>query len=707
MAEAALSAARDFRAGLDSRKGGAPDRDGCRRLIDGMRDEWAGPHAQMRDQEDLYYSAYKISLPKDVEQEGPTYVYTWKAAQQVMQAEGMFAGKKATVNLAAANTRSDSAKQRVELLQNHVTRGFDRLEQQSGEMTFGMVQQDVLKFGRGIDCLEPDPRRIGKYGKSMDDFAEPGAYRKDRRRFIDRMGERGGRLPMNLRHVSPLDCMYREDAERGGVSSVIERRDRYVADVMEDPRYKDSAALEWVFKEYYNSGTRDPYQAGAQKVSVWTIQDRDWTTQFVTPPLRAPSSQWARPESVPIDAFTVSQDIGAIAYQSRNPIGQPWYTVTKGLRTSSSDSARSLVGIYWHASSLIRNLDWLLTVQANALKDQAFAPWVFIRGMPTVNGQQMPLLVDPQKRRIRIARGNGYITELDPGTIQQLIATAPPELLPMVENIRRETNLLMIPEAMFDISQSSSGYEYNSMRNSVESRMSPIIEGIKMAMAQRVDLYVAELLWMGEDISVTTVEGDHLVQTYTFRPAEYRDLEVTLDTDLQLPKPEDNMADAQVAAFVVEKRLLDVARARERYMQITNSDEVDRDIALDDYKRSPKVAEWVIDKAATEAGITLEQQAAEAQGGVDTQQLLNTNPALLAQLAQQAQPGSPGYAQIMAAAQQAGMTPPPAASPQAAPPEDTLLPPVQPPNAPIPMGPPAGQMQATPGGPHLAGGFGG
>jgi len=256
------------------RASNAPSREDCRRLLDSMRDEWSGPHAQMKSQDDLFYSAYKISLPKDVEAESPTFVYTWKAAQQVVQAQGLLGDRKPTITLAATNTRSDAAKSRVELLQNHMNRGFDRLEQQSGEMTLSMVVQDVLKFGLGVDYLEPDPLRIGKFRGSLDD-AEPKQYRADRQQFIQRLGERGGRLPMNHRHVPPLNFMFRESTEDGGIKVAIERRDRYVADVMEDPRYQDSDALEWLWKEYFRHGTRDPYLAGAQRVSVWTIQDSD------------------------------------------------------------------------------------------------------------------------------------------------------------------------------------------------------------------------------------------------------------------------------------------------------------------------------------------------------------------------------------------------------------------------------------------------
>jgi hypothetical protein len=702
----------EVQAARDGRKGKAPTRDECRRLIDDLRDEWQPIHALMKAQDDLFYSAHKISLPKDVEAEGPTYVYTWKAAQQVLQAEGLLGGKKAEIQMAATNTRSDAARSRVELLQDHTNRGFDRLEQQSGEMTLAMVTQDVLKFGRGVDCLEPDPLRIGKYGKALEDFEEPAQYTKDRQRFIARMGQRGGRLPMNLRHVSPMSFMYREDPESGGLAVAIERRDRYAADIMNDPRYRGSAALEYIWRTTYESGNRSGDRAaGARKLSVWTIQTKEWTTQFITEPLAEPLVAGGRPTSQSADAFGTAQDIGEIAYQARNPLGRCWYTVTKGLRTSSTDATRALVGCYYYATSLIKNIDWLLTIQANAMKDQAWAPWIYIRGQPSASGLQMPLLVDPQKRRIKIARGNGYLTELEPGTIQQLISEAPPELLPLVENVRREYNLLLIPETLFDATSSSSGYELNQVRNGVLSKLDPIIQGIELAMAQRAELYAAIVIWLNEEISVSTVEGTHLVETYTFDPKEFRELEVTLKTELHVPRPEDSMADLQAAAYAIEKRLLDVARARERYLQVTNHDEVERAIALDDYKRSPKVAEWVIDKAATEAGLTLEQQAADAQGDVSVEQLLNSHPAYLAALARDAQPGTPGYASIMKAAELAGIVPPTAAAPQADPnapvPTETATQPFSPqtlgPNGPgAPNGAPlaAGQAQAIPGGPR-------
>lgn len=695
----------DVQAGRASTRGGPPTKADCRRLIDGSRDEWSGPMALMRRQDDVFFSTHTISLPEDIEKSGPTYVYSFKAAQQVLGGEGLLGNRKAEIKLAPTNTRSDAARSRVELMQNHMNRGFDRLEQQADDPVFSKVVQDVLKFGRGVDCLEPDPRRIGSYSKTPADFDEPKAYRKDRQKFLDRLGERGGRLPMNLRHVPPMNFMYRESPERGGIAVAIERRDRYVADVMDDPRYRDSEALDWLWREYYRSGTLDDRLAGTQKVSVWTVQDGRWTTQFVTPPLRALESQspYWRPDSAPVDAFSISQDIGEIAFQQRNPLGRPWYTVTKGLRTSSSNSALSLVGMYYYAMGLIVNLDWLLTIQSNALKEQAFAPWVYLRAAPTINGQQGPLLYDPQRRRVKIAHGNGFITELDPGTIQQLIAEAPPELLPMVEAIRREINLLLIPETLYDAANSSSGYEYNSIRNTVLGKMRPIIEGFELAMARRADLYADVLLWMGEEISVSTVRGNNLVETYTFDPKEYRELEITSDTTFRLPRPEDSMADLQAADFAIEKRLLDVATSRERYLSVTNHDEIERAIALDDYKRSPQVAEFVISKAATEAGLALDQQAAESQGDVSQEQLLNTNPALLAQAAQQAQPGTPGYAQILAAAQKAGLVPPTAASPQAAPPEQQLAPPA-PAAPPVPIGPPAGQAPASPGGPRLTGG---
>lgn len=646
-----------------------------------------------------------------MEAEGATYVYTFKAAQQVMQFEGLLGRRNAELAYAATNTRSDAARSRVELLQNHTNRGMDRLEQQSGEPTLAMVLQDVGKFGRGVDCLEPDPRRIGSYDKTLDDFSEPRQYSKDRERFIARMGTRGGRLPMNLRHVPPMRFMYREDPERGGLAIAIERKDRPVSDIMADPRYRDSSAREWISRRYYDSGDRDARDVGAQMVSVWTIQDRRWTTQFITEPLQEVQSATGRPASTSVDVFGGATDLGEIAFQKRNPLGRPWYTVTKGLRTSSTDATRALIGIYWYAAGLIRNLDWLATIQANALKDQAFAPWVFIRGMPTVNGQQMPLLVDPQKRRLRIARGNGFVTELDPGTIQQLISEAPPELQAMVEMVRREINLLLIPESLFDSTGSSSGYEFNLVRNSVLSKLNPIIQGLEMAMVSRAELYADILLWLDERISVSTVQGDNLVETYTFDPEEYRSLDIAIDATFQVPRPEDNMADLQAAAYAIEKRLLDVARARERYLQVTNHDEVERAIALDDYKRSPQVAEFIITKAAEEAGITLEQEAAEAQGDVSVEQLLNTHPALLAQLAQQAQPGTPGYAQIMEAAKIAGIVPPTAAAPQAdpnAPPDNNALLPASPatpgPGPGSPSGAPlaAGQRPAMPGGPRMA-----
>lgn len=692
------------------RKGTPPSRDELRRLIDDSRDTWQPLHSRMRSDDDLFYSAYKISLPKDVEAEGPTFVYTFKAAQQVTQAEGLLGRKKAQLAYAATNTRSDAARSRVELLQNHTNRGFDRLEQQSGEPTFSMVLQDVLKFGRGILCLEPDPRRIGSYDKALEDFTEPEAYSRDRQKFITRMGTRGGRLPMNLRHVPPTRFMYADDPERGGLRYAIERRDRPVSDVMRDPRYKGSKALEWVNAAYLDHGTRDDRYAGAQMLSVWTVQDRHWTSQFVTAPMSDVSSQSGRQPANTSDVFGGHEDLGEIAFQARNPLGRPWYVVTKGLRTSSTDATKSLVGIYFYATSLIKTLDWLATIQANALKDQAFAPWVYLRGQPTVNGQQMPMLVDPQKRRIRIARGNGFITELDPGTIQQLISEAPPELAAAIEFVRHEQNLLMIPEALYDMTSGSSGYQSNLIRDAVISKMNPLIEGMEQAMVEAAELYADTLLWVGETISVSTVQGDSLVETYTFDPKEYQSLDIAIDATFSVPRQADNMADAQTAAYVIEKRLLDVARARAKYMGETAHDEIERAISLDDYKRSPKVAEFIINKAAEEAGLTLEQQAAEAQGNMGVDQLLNTHPALLAQLAQQAQPGTPGYDAIMTAATQAGIVPPTAAAPQAdpnQPPDNNAMLPAAPatpgPGPGAPNGAPlaAGQRQALPGGPRM------
>jgi hypothetical protein len=642
-------------------------------------------------QTQLLDCSHPIELPRSVARTNPPLTHAAMLERQVGLVLGTIANQRPTITVASL-LRGQSRQEEAQGIGGFANRYLPLAERQSGKAVYVPKTRDQLVYGRGVTAIEPFTAQYADAPR-RDDYPTADAYHTANERFTRRQGTGAGRLAVLVRRVDARSFYWLDSPERGGVYLTAERRVRTLADLLGDPRY--AGALDGTPWATWYDGVqaRDRRAANQARVGLWIVQDPDYCSYLVDPlPV---------PDSADDTADTAVQwgahSLGATLVRTHpNRLGRPNYVVTRGQPSSSADAARDTQGIGYPARWLLRAVCEILTLRGIRARDQAWPAWLAIRGpQPGASAQVMPDPLPPEQQKIELTRGNNMVTILDNVTLQQVLSRGSDDEIPYAEKLEKHANDLMLPDAIMETG--ASGYAYNSLVNTVRSRLNPVLQGQATAAIEEFHLVWDWYAAMGEPLSVTAIERGNAV-SYTVDPRDVDWEDLVIESALELERPEDVQAKIQQVVMAVEKGVRSMKSARSAYLHLENSAAEDEQIALENYLKSPDVQQAIQQRAARDAGILLDQEQAAAEGPPDLATLLQLSEPLLKALAMTVAPGQPGYEAIMAAMQQANLQPPPQAQ---QPPAGGGVPSPPPPAAgsppvigggPPPMGPPPGPV---------------
>lgn len=599
----------------------------------------------------LLWCEHPISLPPDVAKANPPVTHAALLQRQVGLVLGVLSNQRPTLKVGSL-LRGQTRQEQAEGIAGFANRYGPLNERQAGteEGYYLLKTVDQLAFGRGVTAVEPMTRQYATAPRK-DSYDTADAYRTAVDRWKRQQGTGTGHSPILLRHVPARSFYHFSSPEMGGMYVSAERRVRTLRDLLADDRYTLNLGK---FQDWYDQQSDTNRRAAdLVQVALWIVQDREWCSYLLDPTLTDTD-----PTNDQLSTYAWGmQSLGAtLVYQHPNRLGRPNYVITPGLPSPSRDPARRFRGIGYDARWLMRRICEVLTIRGIRTRDNAFPAWLGIRGNTNPNGQEVePEPMAPEKRKVQLARGNGQITILDNITLQQMLSSGGQDEIPFKEELERHANDLMLPDAI--LQGAASGYEYNSLRNTVMSRLNPVLKGQEAASLAEFHMTWQWLAVMGESASVSAIEKDGAA-TYTVDPNEVAWEDLVVESELELERPEDESAQIQKVNEAVQGRVMSMKRARSRYMKIEDSNQEDFQIALEEYMRDPANMDAIKQRAAKEAGLILDQQAAAAQAPPDLAALLQLSAPLLKALAMLAQPGQPGYQAIQAAMQKSSMQPP-------------------------------------------------
>jgi hypothetical protein len=657
----------------------------------------------------LLWCDHAVPLPADVAKTKPTEVHAmlgWKQAGLVL---GVMSNQRPTLKV-ATQRRGQTKQDEAESMAGYANKSPHMIERQSGEKTFELKTIDQLVYGRGVVALEP---LTGQYkgAPTRDTYkGNDDAYLKDLSQWKAKQGTQTGRLPVLRRHVSATNFYAIENPEEGGLTVTAEKRIRYLRDLKADPRYRDH--LGGIGDWYDKLASGNQRVADLVQCGLWIVQDKDWCSYALLPLSFTDNDQ--ADDQIASYAWGLQQSLGAqLIYQHPNRLGRPNYVVTPGLPSPTADPARKQRGIFYDARHLMREVCETLTIRSIRLRNNAFPAWIFIEGPQRQNETDvLPAPQSPEQRQVKLARGNGMVTKFYNGTLQQVLETGTPDEQPHLDDIGRRADSLMLSDEI--LSGGASGYEYNSLRNTIMARLNPILRGQEVAAVREFEMEWDWLAVMGESASVSAIESNGAA-TYTLDPRETDFEDLVIEAEFELERPEDDQAKAQLVKTYVEAGIYDMQTAREKVLKETNHKEIDFRRALEAFKQDPAYQQAIKQRAARDAGILLDQQAAQDQAPPGLEQLLEVSKPLLQALGNLVaqNPAAPGAQRVMQAMQKAGMAgqqpqsnspaPPPAAGGQVAAPPAAMLP-APPPALGVGGGRAAGQAVQA-GGPNMTGGF--
>ena len=651
----------------------------------------------------LMLNQHSISLPEGAE-ENATEVRNGIARQQIDLLRGILA-QRPTVTIDALEPTA-TARKTAQEAENAYRELWPLLELQMGGMPIqSSLIENALCYGLGVERLDYLPFRAStKAGMPAKQGPEQDAWLKQQ-------GLVTGHLPFWWSSVNPWNFFFREDPDAGGLSLAIERRRRFVKELLENPRYEGTLTplRNWVLTQV----GKDYVKALNTVLDFWIVEDSSLCTYFVTMPMESGAL-----DSRTMYSLTAALGTGVIALQMDNPIGRPRYLLTKGLQSSDDDPRWQFYGMLEFSRSLIETLDTLDTATLSHYKDFVYSPIVRTAQLAVTNGVATDLTSTPagERKPLKLDRSGQTILDLDPGEEVKFLQPNPlsPDFWRQRDSILQQIYLHGISPSLVEADPQMAGYLHESVVNMVLAKFEGVMSGVKLSAAQRV-LLAHDLL--GHYKTKLYVQNpnkkDKKGNTAAFfelDPDAFASFTFSISADFEVRKRTQTTADLQ-NSMLAQQVGYSFRDAAQKFLGEEDPDKVQLNKLAQDVVNQPQVKARILEVASRKMNLLLDQQAAQQQGNVDPSQLAKVDPALLQALGQATPPGAPGSSQVQQAMQQAGVqpgqAPQPVPVPSVAP---SVVPPAVQPGAPQAnavtrrQGGRAPGQARQPGGPRLGGG---
>lgn len=469
-----------------------PTEESISRLIDTAIYEFGGRDARDRLRDKIYWQENDIPHPSHIDFQE---VRTGTATEIIIRLKGILA-ERPTVQVGYTGL-VDRKSRAVEKVQDFANALFPALEDDADENTWDNILEDVLRFGRGYDCLEYVPGRWSaeKGYPTYTKGGDPAEYEKQRRQFRIKAGSgQGVRLPVSWRHLpAPGVYAWKDEA---GISECISIEERRLGDL--GHRYNVPLLL----RQAELRGNAQPAYPveHALFVRYW---NRKYATYWIS---RGFSSRaWLSQMNSGTSLLMMASGPGELAIEPfEHNYGRVPVVETSGVTSTSKNPAKRQLSVLDHVIPLCLYLDQLVSQKASAVRMWAW-PTPYLKNLG-IGGQVInsaPIGDDMRPVPIEITPGETLM--LLPGEeISWLVApNNGPMADSLLEYITKQADMLGISSSVFDATAlQSNGYLYNSVVNSIRSKYNPVINHVRRGHRNRVQHALGIVEMIGEPLCI-------------------------------------------------------------------------------------------------------------------------------------------------------------------------------------------------------------
>lgn len=419
----------------------------------------------------------------------------------------------------------------------------------------------ILKLIHRADFWDGYPEPKGELDDMKDD--ELDEYNDEVVNF-----KTGAPMPFSLKVIDPL-CFFPFYSERGleKVYEVSKRPKVYVAQRFNLVANEDGDLVSKIGRAF-PSGTVLPLSGECEYVEEWTKDDVAYYVQ------------------------------GKLVEWKKHNYGRVPYFHALGTQTSSREPDKEGLSVGHQLIHLIPALDALLTMKTNSAFLQAYPAFKRLRpvGAP---GRFDAELEDGEDEGVEFEPGHIY--DGQPG--EDLL---PIEVPPVGQDVNQSIETILgiiskvgVPSVLEGMHSPNrvSGYAYSEMLNVSRTKYTTIIRNASFAMEEMI-----KFLWwlvekrIGEEVYIWGRDKEEEERWLAIGPKDvgnYFNVKVIIEPLL----PEDDIAQGQYAAAMVQAGMWSKRYARETKMGIPNPEEMDDEILVERAMEMPQVQMYLLMKA--------------------------------------------------------------------------------------------------------------
>ena len=550
---------------------------------------------------DLYHGSYVQELPAHVKADP---IQTGYATQFIDRVMGIFTHTAPSFSMEPTGEGDEAVKHTTEV-ETFLNALFPAMEQEADEATWHMQTQDVLLYGRGISQMPPAGSIFWHNYPLPEDGEESAQYNKRTEEW-----KKGRRLPLAWRHVPAMGSY--PETDNFGLAEICTTEIRSLRRLKNE--YPKKTAF---FEEAFGVDN-------ARKLSFLKYANREYLGYFVG----------AENDPDPKVLSIIAHHCGEVPY-----------IYIKGKTSSSNKPEHATKSLLYHMRPLILYLEKLLVQKGTAIRIWCWPQLVIKRKLDSVMGDDG----NPIARNFNLEAGTTL--ELVEGEdVSFLVWTGnPPDIDEQIAIIQRYLDRMGLSSVMYGTtaSDASSGYAINTLIQAAQSLFGPIGERLGMGYTRAGQLALKNVELLGQRVYVykrptsgwISLDGSQIKGYYNIRGIVRQTL------------PQDMPAKTMMAMNLTQgdNPLSSMYKVRTEILEDRSPDVTERQILLEEYKRSPEARAWRIQKALKEADMLLEQPqvaAAQMQGPL---------PPALAQLLGRPDLAGPAGAALGGPLGQAGM----------------------------------------------------